>query len=356
MLIALAHVLAAVFLGWLAGRVWTGILGRITRRAGKELDQRLVTISRKPVAVLAFILFLQVAREKLSQFPQWAGSPVFDWMTELSFLVAVVAAALWVNAVLGTIIDWYLSSLARQSQNPLSDVFLPLFRKVLILVTLFIAFTIVLSHFGIEITALIATAGVASLAIALAAQDTLTNMLAGFMILSDRPFKEGDRIELESGLHGDVLQIGIRSTKIMTRDNLLVVVPNREIANAFIFNHTLSDPRLRLRIPVGVAYGTDLHHAKEIILEVLARNEYVLPEPAPVVYFTEFGDSSLNLLIRCWIGNAVDRSRAIDSINMAVKDAFEAHGIEIPFPQRDLHLKTPVAFLREPPVYRRPQP
>ncbi|MBE0465907.1 MAG: mechanosensitive ion channel [Candidatus Desulforudis sp.] len=190
-LIALAHVLVAVFLGWLAGRVWVMILGRITEKAGKELDHRLVAISRKPIAVLAFVLFLQVAREKLSQFPQWTGSPVFDWMAQLSFLVAVVAAALWVNAVLSTMIDWYLRNMSRESRSPLDEVFLPIVRKLLGVVTLFVALTMALSYFGIEITALIATAGVASLAVALAAQDTLSNMLSGFMILSDRPFKEG---------------------------------------------------------------------------------------------------------------------------------------------------------------------
>lgn len=112
-----------------------------------------------------------------------------------------------------------------------------------------------------------------------------------------------------------------------------------------MFNHTLSDSRLRLRIPVGVAYGTDLHRTKRIILDVLAADPYVLSDPKPVVYFTDFGDSNLNLLIRCWIGDAIDRSRAIDSINMAVKDAFETEGIEIPFPQQDIHLRSPVKIL-----------
>jgi len=341
LLVVLAHVIAAVVIGWLAGRLWSTILGRIVKHAaGAELDTRLVLISRRPVAVLVFILVLQVARDKLSHFPQWAGSPVFDWIGHLIFVVGVAAAALWLNLVLRTVIDWYLHNIARRTQTALDDLFLPLLRKVLVVVVYFLAFTIILSHFEINVTGLIATAGVASLAIALAAQDTLGNMLAGFMILTDRPFREGDRIELNNGMRGDVLHIGLRSTKILSREGKYVVIPNKDLANGQVINHVLPDPKMRLRIPVGVAYGTDMRKVKAIIRSILDENPRVLKDPPPRIYFTEFGESSLNLLIRCWIEDARDQWPVTDEINMAIKDRFEAEGIEIPFPQRDIHIRS----------------
>ncbi len=339
LLIIVAHVVAAVCAGWLAGRLWTMILGPVARRAtGAELDTRLVAISRRPVAILAFIIVLQVAGDRLSRFPQWVGSPVFDWVGHLIFVVGVVAAVLWLNLVLRTVIDWYLHNVAHRTQTALDDLFLPIAQKVLGVVLYFLAFTVVLSHFGINITALITTAGIASLAIALAAQDTLGNMLAGFILLSDRPFREGDRIELANGVRGDVLQIGVRSTKILSREGKYVVIPNKDLANGQVINHVLPDPTMRLRIPVGVAYGTDLRKVKSIIRSILAENPRVLKDPPPRIYFTEFADSSLNLLVRCWIEDARAQWPVTDEINMAVKDRFEAEGIEIPFPQRDIHI------------------
>ncbi|MDI6711173.1 MAG: mechanosensitive ion channel [Bacillota bacterium] len=341
-LIIAIYVIGAIAAGWLAGRLWTMILGRIAAKAaGAELDTRLVIISRRPVAVLVFILILQAAKTRLSLLPQWVGSPVFDWLGDFIFAVGAVAAALWLNLVLCTVIDWYLHNIAHRTQTSLDELFLPLARKVLAIVIYFLALTVILSRFDINITGLIATAGVASLALALAAQDTLSNMLAGFMILTDRPFREGDRIEINGGMRGDVLHIGLRSTKILSREGKLVIIPNKDIANSTVINHVLPDSRLRLRIPVGVAYGTDLHRVKEILFEILENHPKVLKEPQPVIWFTEFAESSLNLLIRCWIEDARDQWRVTDGINMSIKERFEQEGIEIPFPQRDIHLFMP---------------
>ncbi len=338
--IVIAHILTAALLAWLVGLAWSKILGRIARRAGRELNSRLVSISTKPVMLLVFILTLQIAADRLSRYPHWTGSPVFDWFGYASFIVGVLAAALWLNAIISTLADWWVTTISQRTGSNMDSVFLPLGRKVLSVVIYFMAITIILSHFGIEITALIATAGVASLAIALAAQETLSNMLAGFMLLADRPFREGDRIELDGGIKGDVTHIGIRSTKIMTRENLLVIIPNTQLANSRVINHVFADTRMRLRLYLGVAYGSDMHKVKRIIYEILEKNPYVLADPEPIVYFYEFGESALRLQIRCWIGDARDHSRATDSINMDIKDAFEREGIEIPFPQRDLHIRS----------------
>ncbi|MBO8128678.1 MAG: mechanosensitive ion channel [Peptococcaceae bacterium] len=338
MLLVLAHIVVAIIVGWLAGQLFNLTLGRLAQRTKNDLDSKLVKVSKRPLSVVVFIIVLQIARDKLSQFPHWVGSPVFDWLNDFIFVIGVVVASLWLVAVINTLIDWYLTNIAHRTKTALDELFLPLLRKVSSIIIYFLAITVILSHFNINVTGLIATAGVASLAIALAAQDTLSNMLAGFTILSDRPFREGDRIELASGIYGDVYHIGLRSTKILTRENTLVTIPNKDIANAVIINHMLPDGIYRISTTVGVAYGTDLHKVKAIIFDILKSLPEVLDEPKPTVFFLNFGDSSLDLSIRFYIADARHRRRVTDIVHMAIKDRFEAEGIEIPFPQRDVHI------------------
>jgi MscS family membrane protein len=206
----------------------------------------------------------------------------------------------------------------------------------------FIVFLLVLRVLEIDIAPLLAGAGIVTLAIAFAAQDIFANFMGGAVIAMDKPFKVNDRVKIDD-YFGDVTCVGTRSTRIRTLDNQIVIVPNKKMLDSYVVNYAQPDSRLKVRIPIGVAYGTDVNRVKEILLEI-AREQahevpYILTDPAPLVYFLEFGASSLNFQMIVWTDDFSLTWEVQDLINTRIAERFLQEGIEIPFPQMDVHLK-----------------
>ncbi len=196
---------------------------------------------------------------------------------------------------------------------------------------------IIAQTLDVKIAALLGVLGAAGLAIGLALQGSLSNFAGGILILTFKPFKV-DSIINAQGFLGVVEKIDILHTHLRTFDNQLVIMPNGSLANSNVSNLTAKDTR-RVDMAVGVAYGSDINIVRSIVLETLAKDERINEEPAPVVRFNSFGDSSLDLSIRCW--TATDNLWPVYWDNMeAINNAFNANDIEIPFPQRDLHMRT----------------
>ena len=254
----------------------------------------------------------------------------------------VLAVTMVVYAMARGTVNWYAQSFAEKTRSDVDNQAVVLFHRFAKVVFFFIALTVIFQHFNVQITGILATAGVVSLAFALAAQDTLSNMMSGIILMFDRPFKRGDRITLPSGEWGDVLDIGIRSTKVLSFDQTVIVIPNAEIAKSQIVNHNAPDQKVKIRHKLGVAYGSDMRKVKSVIMGILHEHPKIMDDPPQEVFFTEFGDSSLNLLVVFWIADYRDRFRVIDDVNMAIKERFEAENIEIPFPQRDIHIRSTV--------------
>ncbi|MBW2053633.1 MAG: mechanosensitive ion channel [Deltaproteobacteria bacterium] len=217
--------------------------------------------------------------------------------------------------------------------------FIPLLANLTRVMIIVGAILIFLSAWKINITPLLASAGLAGLAVALAARDTLANFFGGISVFMDRPYKIGDYIIFESGERGEVVNIGIRSTRIKTRDDVQIVIPNSIIADSKIINESAPEPRFRVRIKVGVAYGSDLDQIEKALLDIALASELVATDPVPRVRFRSFGDSALDFELLCWINDPRDRGLAIHELNRAVYQIFAKQGITIPFPQRDLHIK-----------------
>ena len=202
---------------------------------------------------------------------------------------------------------------------------------------------LLLRVWNLDVAPWLASAGVIGLALGFAAKDSLANLFGGIFIIMDAPYKLGDFIVLESGERGQVTKIGLRSTRLLTRDDIEITVPNAQIAAAKILNEAGGRwPKFRVRVRVGVAYGSDIHKVRAILEDVAASDQYALTEPEPRVRFRAFGDSSLDFELLIWIGDSELRGRCIDALLTAIYDKFTAENITIPFPQRDLHLAGPV--------------
>lgn len=206
---------------------------------------------------------------------------------------------------------------------------------VLLVLGLMIAF----QTSGIEVGSLTVVLGALGVGIGFGLQNIVNNFVSGLILLAERPVQVGDWIEV-AGRTGRVTRVGARSTTIVTGDNITIIIPNADLVTQQIINWSHGDPKVRFRIPVGVAYGSDLERVRETFLEVAAAHPAVLADPPPAVFFTGFGDSALNMELVVWtVEMAKNPQRFRSELNFALAAACRRHDIEIPFPQRDLHLK-----------------
>ena len=308
---------------------------RWARETATDVDDRILAILAGPVFYILLIYGLDYAITRLPF--HWR---IIEAVRGGIFIVGVVVVTTIVYRVGMTLLDWYGERLKRKaSTTTLVREFIPLTQRLFSILIFTLAVITVLRHFNYDAWSLLTAMGVGSLAIGLAAKETLTNMISGFSIMIDRPFRPGDRIELASGEIGDVQEIGLRSTRIKTFDNTILVVPNSALVNASLVNYCYPDFKVKTRVKVGIAYGSDIEKAKRIMLETTREVPVILQDPAPSVYFTEFGDFSLNLLMIFWVREYTQMLDAKDRVNSMIHARFAKEGIEIPFPIQTVFLK-----------------
>lgn len=192
----------------------------------------------------------------------------------------------------------------------------------------------------IDMTAWLASAGIVGIAVGFAAKDTLSNLFAGVLILADAPYKVGDYVVMDTAGRGKVTNIGLRSTRILTRDDIEVTIPNSVIGNSTIINQSGGpNERMRVRLTLGVAYGTDISLVRETMLAIAREEPQVCKEVPPSVRFRLFGASSLDFELRCWVYHPEQCSRVIDALNSKIYNEFRRLNIEIPYSKQDLYIK-----------------
>jgi len=311
-------------------------------KAGKTdtyWDDILIAAIGTPVQVAIIVISVYYAVTVFDILPasmQWIHAPVY------ATAFSIVISAWVLSTLLHSIIHIYGRAFAERSETDMDDRLVDLLELVIRYVIWFAAVMAILKVFNIDITPLLAGAGIAGIAVALAAQDFISNFFGGAIITVDKPFKVGDRIKVED-YYGDVISVGTRSTRIRTLDYQIVTIPNNKLTTNIIINYSEPDPKLRITIPVTVAYGTDPLRVKKILLEVaqdaIQNTEYLLEDPAPTVFFTEFAESSINFILRVWARKYNLPDEVKDVINCRIAERFAHEGIEIPFPQMDVHMK-----------------
>ncbi|MFN3324829.1 MAG: mechanosensitive ion channel family protein [Bryobacteraceae bacterium] len=204
---------------------------------------------------------------------------------------------------------------------------------------LLLGFFIILQAVGIDLTAFSVAAGGFGIGLGFGLQNIANNLVSGLIVLLERPVKIGDRIEV-AGTEGQVIEIRARSTTVLTNDNIAIIIPNSRFITEEVVNWSYNDYKVRFRIPISVAYDSDVQLVERLLIEAAAENPNILKEPPPVVRFLEFGDSGLHFELRAWSASLIQKKgKLISMLNFAILTKFREHGVSIPYPQRDLHLK-----------------
>ncbi|MFQ5547916.1 MAG: mechanosensitive ion channel family protein [Woeseia sp.] len=330
---AAALALAFIVIGKIADVVFSKTIAQVVAKSKTEFDDGLVAILHKPIFVTFVLIGLALATRRL-ELPTTPEYITLGILRTIAIVIWYGFFSGFVNLVLAATRRGRLSRMLHASMLPLVGTIL---RVLLIALAVYFVFL----AWNINVTAWVASAGIVGLALSFAARDTLSNLFAGFSIVADAPYKTGDFIILETGERGMVTQIGLRSTRILTRDDVEITVPNGIIGNAKIINEAGGpSAKHRIRVAVGVAYGSDVDYVIETLSAIADEHEEICGTPEPRVRFRRFGESSLDFELLCWIDQPVDRGRISHELNCVVYKTFQGAGIEIPIPQRDLHVRT----------------
>jgi MscS family membrane protein len=338
-MIAAAITVAAGIIIALAVHLIIRWLKRKAESTESKIDDILVLAVGKPLVVTILVVSVYIALTRFEVVP-----PEFTWLLDPRYInsVYILIGAWVVSTFLYNFIRLYGRWFAEQTESEVDDRIIDLLLLAVRYVIWFVAFILILYNLKIDITPFLAGAGIAGLAFALAAQDILSNFFGGAIISLDKPFKPGDRIQIENYL-GDVVSVGPRSTRIRTLDNQLVTIPNSKITSSIVINYAMPDVRSKVRIPVSVAYGTNVAHVKEILLSIAreqaAVHPFILLDPAPSVYFLEFGESSENFQLIVWTNDYSLSWETQDAVNTRIEERFREEGIEIPFRQLDVRMR-----------------
>ncbi|PZR73512.1 MAG: mechanosensitive ion channel protein MscS [Chthoniobacterales bacterium] len=289
---------------------------------------------------LAALIFFTVTAINAGGIPLAWNQPlpaVSLTLVQVFLLVGLLLAVFWFSARTKTFLFNRLlvnSGLDRSLQYAISQIV----SNVVLVAGVFI----VLDNAGIHLGTLTVFAGAVGVGVGFGLQNIASNFISGLVILAERPITIGDRVEV-AGVTGQVQQIRARSTVIITNDNIAMIVPNTKFIDSPVKNWTYGDPRVRFRLPVGVAYGSDLDKVRDAMVEIARNHESVLSDPAPSVFLNNFGDSSINLELVVWSDEMSNRpSRFRSDLNFAMAKKFSELGIEIPIPQRDLNFRSGV--------------
>ena len=332
-LLAFLYIGLSIIAAFILDKIFISFLRIIVKRTKSELDDRIIEAIHRPLYFSILFFGLNIAFDVLAL----SDNVSFLFNGLLKTIIIIVWASALFNSFL-IFIQWALKK-SRQSSFIQAKT-IPLFETVGKIILFVAAIYFIMLTWNIDVTAWVASAGVLSAVIAFAAKDTLGNLFAGIFIMADSPYKEGDYINLDAGERGRVRHIGIRSTRIMTRDDVEITIPNSVIANSKIINESGGPhEKERIRISVGVAYGSDIEKVKEIMSQIAIAEPLICEDPKPRIRFREFGESSLNIQLLGWIEKPESKGKVVDKLSIAIYNKFNQENIEIPFPQRTVHIK-----------------
>jgi len=306
---------------------------RVTKKTKTRIDDIIVDAIRVPIVVIFLIIGIRFALERATFIP----TEITEYLPTVSHILIILIAALVVARIIAGILTYF--GVVRPSIRTL----MPTFQKIIKIIVYFVAFILILSALGIEVTALVAAFGIGGIAIAFALQGTLSEFFAGIYIMTDRPVRVGDYIELESGQKGYVVDIGWRSTRIRELPNNIIVVPNSKMAGSIVTNYYLPEPQMACLVQVGVAYDSDLEKVERVTIDVgkkvLKKVTGGVPEFEPFIRYHTFSDFSINFTVILRVKEFVDKYLITHEFMKELHKRYNKEGIVIPFPIRTVYMR-----------------
>ncbi len=324
----------AFIIAMLVDRVVAVWVKRFAANTDSIIDDQFIEILHKPLFFSILLLGFASVVTLLK--------PEGSIQTIISSVLYSLAILIWAQFLLRTS-KLFISHFAFDPDklDVLNPKTLPLFENLAFVLIIVIAIYYIFLNWQVDMTAWLASAGIVGIAVGFAAKDTLANLFSGVFIMADAPYKIGDFVVLDGGERGEITKIGIRSTRLLTRDDVEVTVPNAVMGNTKIINESGGrHEKFRIRVKVGVAYGSDIDRVRDILMTVGLEEKSTCQDPEPRVRFREFATSSLNFELLCWIDQPVLRGRILDQLNSAVYKAFIREGIEIPYTKQDIYIKS----------------
>ena len=327
---AVIWLVGGILVAFLARGILNNYIKKLFERTKTDLDDQIFGIVSAPIFNYVAITGLYFATQALSFFDRYEKV-----VNGAFFAISALIVAQVINRTLGVLIHSWLAVRSKQDKAP------QLIIKIIAVAIYSLALIIILSHFGVQIAPIIAALGVGGLAIGLALKDTLSNIFSGLYIISDKPARVGDYIELQGGkIAGFVEDIGWRTTKIKTRRNDVIVIPNSQLAESVITNYDLIEKESSFTVECGVAYESNLEKIEKVTLEVAKKIQQTIEVAVkghePVVRFREFGDSNINFIVVLRAKNYIDKGRITHEFIKALKKRFDEEKIEISYPVRKI--------------------
>ncbi|MFC1755226.1 mechanosensitive ion channel family protein [Thermoproteota archaeon] len=305
----------------------------ITRKTRTKIDDEILDKTKGPIAWLLITI-----GARLALIPLELESASVGFVSHLLNTASIIIIALVLARVTSTLIDNWGNRWARKTKSSIDDALIPIFHKfskvVFVLLTIFFVF----SEWNIDITGILAGVGIAGLALGFAVKDSLSNIFGGISLILDKAVQVGDYIEV-NGTSGEVVDVGLRSTRIRTWDNELLIMPNGTLANSEFKNWKLPNLKARIIVDFGVEYGTKHEKVRKIVHEVIKKHKNILKDPKPIVRFREMGDSALTFGAYVWVNDIAEKWATKEKIVSDIYDALNKAKIGIPYPQMDVHVK-----------------
>jgi len=325
-LIGLAIVALYILAAWIVLHLARRSLRPWAQRTKTTLDDEIIKATRFPAY---FALLFAGLFAAMPYFASYLPENIYTLVLEYLDVLGIAIVGLIAYKAFHVITTWYGRVVSKRTETKIDDIVIPIINKIGKTLIVLLVILFILSTFKVDITAPLAGVGIASLAVALAAQDLISNFLAGFFIMLDRPFREGDTIQLPSGELCEVAQIGVRRSKLYDLNtHNYIIVPNLDLSRWKITNYELPDSQMRVTVPVSVPLEQDTESVKALLKQIAAEARYVSPEPPPEAYLTALTASAQRLELIMHIDHR-DRPRLLDEVNTRIKQEFVARGIKL---------------------------